>query len=69
MTAPDAVRWRGGAALSKLSVESRISVFYENPYAPADYYDLLLVNSLGNYRTLLDQITYYPENGSLLHIP
>ncbi|WP_428660486.1 DUF1800 domain-containing protein [Runella sp.] len=66
MTAPDLVRWRVALALSEVFVVSRISTFDGNPYALASYYDLLLENSLGNYRTLLDKITYHPAMGVYL---
>lgn len=66
MTAPDAVRWRVALALSELFVVSRISSFDGNPYALADYYDMLLENSLGNYRTMLDKVTYHPAMGVYL---
>jgi uncharacterized protein (DUF1800 family) len=60
MTAPDLLRWRVGLALSEIFVTSRISSFDSNPYALANYYDLLMDNSYGNYRTLIDKITYHP---------
>lgn len=66
MTSPDLVRWRVALALSEIFVVSRISGFGENPYALANYYDMLLENSLGNYRTLLDKITYHPAMGTYL---
>ncbi|AWV99276.1 DUF1800 domain-containing protein [Arcticibacterium luteifluviistationis] len=60
MTAPDKVRWRVALALSEIFVTSRVSDFDGNPYALASYYDLLLDQSFGNYRALLDSITYHP---------
>jgi uncharacterized protein (DUF1800 family) len=66
MTAPDAVRWRVAWALSELFVVSRVSAFDDNPYALSSYYDLLLDNCLGNYRTLLEKITYHPAMGVYL---
>ncbi len=60
MTAPDLLRWRVGLALSEIFVTSRVSTFSSNPYALANYYDMLMDNSFGNYRTLLDKITYHP---------
>ncbi|WP_428660501.1 DUF1800 domain-containing protein [Runella sp.] len=66
MTASDAVRWRVAWALSELFVVSRVSAFDDNPYALASYYDLLLDNCLGNYRTLLNKITYHPAMGVYL---
>lgn len=66
MTAPDQLRWRVSFALSEILVTSRVSAFDGNPYALASYYDVLLDNSFGNYRTLLDKITYHPAMGSYL---
>ena len=60
MTSPDLLRWRVGLALSEIFVTSRVSTFDGNPYALASYYDLLMDNSFGNYRTLIDKITYHP---------
>lgn len=60
MTAPDKLRWRVALALSEIFVTSRVSDFDGNPYALASYYDLLLDQSFGNYRALLDSITYHP---------
>lgn len=66
MTATDVVRWRIAWALSELFVVSRVSAFDEKPYALSSYYDLLLDNCLGNYRTLLNKITYHPAMGVYL---
>lgn len=66
MTAPDLLRWRVAFALSEIFVASRVSPFNGNPYALASYYDVLLENSFGNYRTLLDKITYHPTMGVYL---
>jgi uncharacterized protein (DUF1800 family) len=60
MDAPDKLRWRVALALSEIFVTSRVSDFDGNPYALASYYDLLLDQSFGNYRALLDSITYHP---------
>ncbi|WP_341227872.1 DUF1800 family protein [uncultured Arcticibacterium sp.] len=60
MTAPDKLRWRVALALSEIFVTSRVSDFDGNPYALASYYDLLLDQSFGNYRSLLDSVTYHP---------
>jgi uncharacterized protein (DUF1800 family) len=66
MTAPDQLRWRVAFALSEILVTSRISAFDGNPYALSSYYDVLMDNAFGNYRTLLDKITYHPAMGSYL---
>jgi uncharacterized protein (DUF1800 family) len=66
MTAPDLLRWRVAFALSEIFVASRLSPFNGNPYALASYYDVLMDNSFGNYRTLIDKITYHPTMGVYL---
>ncbi|MGR3811821.1 DUF1800 domain-containing protein [Jiulongibacter sp. NS-SX5] len=60
MTSPDRLRWRMAFALSEIFVASRISSFDNNPYALASYYDVLLEHSLGNYRDLLEAVTFHP---------
>lgn len=66
MIAPDQLRWRVSFALSEILVTSRVSAFDGNPYALASYYDVLMDNSFGNYRSLLDKITYHPAMGFYL---
>jgi uncharacterized protein (DUF1800 family) len=66
MTANDQLRWRVALALSEIFVTSRVSTFDSNPYALASYYDILLRNSFGNYRTMLDEITFHPTMGVYL---
>jgi uncharacterized protein (DUF1800 family) len=66
MTANDQLRWRVALALSEIFVTSRVSSFDSNPYALASYYDVLLRNSFGNYRTLLNEITFHPTMGVYL---
>ena len=66
MTSPDKLRWRVGMALSQIFVTSRLSAFDNNPYALASYYDLLNKNAFGNYRSLIDSVTYHPTMGVYL---
>ena len=66
MTAPDMLRWRVALALSEIFVVSRVSDLDNDPYGMASYYDVLLSNAFGNYRTLLDKITYHPAMASYL---
>jgi uncharacterized protein (DUF1800 family) len=61
MVAQDRLRWRVSLALSQIFVTSRISAFDNNPYALASYYDMLNKNAFGNYRSLIDSITYHPS--------
>jgi uncharacterized protein (DUF1800 family) len=60
MVANDRLRWKVSLALSEIFVTSRISAFDDNPYALASYYDMLNKNAFGNYRSLIDSITYHP---------
>jgi uncharacterized protein (DUF1800 family) len=66
MMAADRLRWRVSLALSQIFVTSRISAFDNNPYALASYYDMLNKNAFGNYRSLIDSITYHPAMGVYL---
>ncbi|MFB0946061.1 MAG: DUF1800 domain-containing protein [Spirosomataceae bacterium] len=61
VTAADLLRWRVAFALSETFVVSRTSSFGNNPYALASYYDVLMKNAFGNYRTLIDSVTYHPS--------
>lgn len=60
MVSMDKLRWRVSLALSQIFVTSRISAFDNNPYALASYYDMLNKNAFGNYRSLIDSVTYHP---------
>ena len=66
LTSPDLVRWRTALALSEILVVSRNSDLDGEPYGMASYYDILLRNAFGNYRAILDSITYHPAMGSYL---
>lgn len=55
----DQLRQRLAFALSEFFVISRFAGFGDNPFALGSYYDMLLNNALGNYRTLLDSVTYH----------
>jgi uncharacterized protein (DUF1800 family) len=66
MTSADQLRWRVGMALSEIFVTSRISAFDNNPYALGSYYDVLNKNAFGNYRSLIDSISYHPTMGVYL---
>ncbi|MEM6316438.1 MAG: DUF1800 family protein [Bacteroidota bacterium] len=60
MTSPDVLRQRIALALSEILVISENSGFGENAYAFADYYDMLLQHAFGNYRDLLEAVTFTP---------
>jgi uncharacterized protein (DUF1800 family) len=66
MTSDDVLRQRIAFALSEIFVISRISSFGNNAYALSDFYDILLKHSFGNYRDLLEEITYHPSMGVYL---
>ena len=66
MTQPDFLRQRVAFALSEILVISRRSSFGNNPYAFGYYYDMLIRNAFGNYRTLMDEVTYQPAMGEYL---
>ncbi len=66
MTESDYVRQRVAFALSEIMVISRNSGFGGNPYAFGDYYDILLKHSFGNFRDLIQEITYHPSMGEYL---
>jgi len=62
----DELRQRMAFALSELCVISLFSSLGDSPYALASYYDMLLNNSFGNYRTILDSVTYHAGMGEYL---
>jgi len=58
MTSDDDLRQRIAMALSEILVISEVSSFKNNAYALTQYYDILLNHSFGNYRDLLQDITF-----------
>lgn len=68
MTGPDQVRLRMGNALSQILVISCSGndVLRQNSFVQADYYDILLAHSLGNYRDLLENVTWSTQMGFYL---
>lgn len=66
MTSNDYLRQRVALALSEIMVISDKSSFGNNPYALSDYYDILLQNAFGNYRDILQEITYHASMGVYL---
>lgn len=63
-TAPDQLRQRIAFALSEILVISDRSGALQNyPRGVANYYDLLVKHSNGNYRSLLEQVTLNPMMG------
>ena len=68
ITAPDQLRQRVAFALSEIFVVSENGVLVNNATALAAYYDLLLDNAFGNYRTLLEGVTLKPAMGLYLNM-
>ncbi len=64
---PDQLRQRVAFALSELLVVSDQGGAIEGyPIAMANYYDILVNNAFGNYRSLLEQVTLSPVMGHYL---
>jgi hypothetical protein len=66
VTAPDQLRQRVAFALSEIVVVSEQGVLVDNPLALSSYYDTLLKNAFGNFRTLLKDVTLHPAMGLYL---
>lgn len=63
--APDQLRQKVAWALSQILVISDVSL-NQDPDGVAEYWDLLARNAFGNYRTLLEEVTYSPQMGRYL---
>jgi uncharacterized protein (DUF1800 family) len=61
---PDQLRQRVAFALSQIMVVSSVTIY--QAYGLADYQNLLLKDALGNYRTLLQDVTLSPVMGRYL---
>jgi uncharacterized protein (DUF1800 family) len=66
MTAPDLLRSRVALALSEIFVISEVPQLDDVPLALANYYDMLLKNSFGNFRDLLEDVSFHPAMGVYL---
>ncbi|HEX4263551.1 MAG TPA: DUF1800 family protein [Verrucomicrobiae bacterium] len=66
VSAPDQLRQRVAFALSEIMVVSENGVLMGNPRALSGYYDTLLKDSFGNFRTLLEDVTLSPTMGDYL---
>jgi uncharacterized protein (DUF1800 family) len=66
MQSKDLLRQRVAFALSEFLVISRFSFFNNEPYAFADFYDILLDNAFGNYHDILTEVTYHASMGNYL---
>jgi len=68
ITAPDQLRQRVAFALSEIMVVSENGVLENNASSLASYYDTLLDNAFGNYRSLLEAVTLTPAMGLYLNM-
>ncbi len=66
VTSNDVLRQRIAFALSEIFVISRFSGFANQPYAFADFYDMFMDHAFGNYRDLMEAVTYHPAMGLYL---
>ena len=66
MTAPDQVQQRVAFAFSEIFVITSADVFDNWPHAVANYNDMLLKNTTGNFRDLLFDVATHPSMGVVL---
>jgi uncharacterized protein (DUF1800 family) len=67
MRGPDPLRQRLAFALSQIMVVSdNVAALRNRPRGMASYYDMLLENAFGNFRDLLEAVTYHPCMGLYL---
>jgi uncharacterized protein (DUF1800 family) len=66
MSSEDELRQRMALALSEILVISTFSGFGDNAYAFGSYWDMLAENAFGNYRDLLEDVTYHVAMGEYL---
>ncbi len=66
VTGPDQLRQRVAFALSEIMVVSDSGTLQDNALALSSYYDALLDNAFGNFRTLLKSVTLTPAMGLYL---
>jgi uncharacterized protein (DUF1800 family) len=66
ITSSDQLRQRVAFALSEIMVVSDQGVLNDNGLALSSYYDTLLDNAFGNFRSLLEAVTLHPAMGLYL---
>ncbi|MHA3775303.1 DUF1800 family protein [Verrucomicrobiota bacterium sgz303538] len=66
ITAPDQLRQRVAFALSEIMVVSTSGVLTDRANAISDFYDTLLTDAFGNFRTLMKEVTLHPAMGRYL---
>ncbi len=68
ITAPDQLRQRVAFALSEIFVVSENGALQNHANGLSSYYDTLLDNAFGNFRTLLENVTLHPAMGIYLNM-
>jgi hypothetical protein len=68
VTAPDQLRQRVAFALSEIMVVSDVGALQDNGQALCSFYDTLLDNAFGNYRSLLEAVSLTPAMGMYLNM-
>ena len=66
ISAPDQLRQRVAFALSEIFVISEHGTLQNHADILSSYYDMLVDNAFGNYRTLLESVTLHPGMGLYL---
>jgi uncharacterized protein (DUF1800 family) len=66
MQSDDVLRQRVAFALSEILVISRFSGFGNESYAFSTFYDIFLNHAFGNYRDILQDVTFNPSMGEYL---
>lgn len=66
MSTQDLLRSRVALALSEVMVISELPQLSDVPLSLANYYDMLMRNSFGNFRDLLQDVTFHPAMGVYL---
>jgi uncharacterized protein (DUF1800 family) len=62
----DQLRQRMAFALSEIMVISKYGTLINGPDSRLSYYDVLVKNALGNFRNLIEDVTYHPSMGKYL---
>ncbi len=66
MTQPDLLHQKIALALSEIIVISTKSAFSNDTYAFGSFYDIFMTHAFGNYRDIIQEVTYHPAMGSYL---
>lgn len=66
MQGEDLLRQKVALALSELLIVSEVSELDADAFGLASYYDMLYHGAFGNYRDLLEEVTYHPAMGYYL---